>query len=55
MTDAPQRWDAPELGVRTFRMVVLYFEIRCRKEAFEIEHLARLVQASSGAPPPALS
>ena len=30
--------------------VVLYFDIRCRKEAFEIEHLARLVQ--SGATPP---
>lgn len=29
--------------------VVLYFEIRCRKEAFEIEHLARLVQGA-GAP-----
>jgi len=24
--------------------VVFYFEIRCRKEAFEIEHLSRLVQ-----------
>ena len=34
-------------------LVVLYFEIRCRKEAFEIEHLARLVQASSGASPAA--
>jgi uncharacterized membrane protein len=32
-------------------MLVLYFEIRCRKEAFEIEHLARLVQASGGASP----
>lgn len=30
-------------------MVVLYFDIRCRKEAFEIEHLARLVQTSGGA------
>jgi hypothetical protein len=28
-------------------VVVLYFEIRCRKEAFEIEHLARIVQASA--------
>lgn len=36
-------------------LVVLYFEIRCRKEAFEIEHLARLVQASSGASPAASS
>ena len=25
--------------------VVLYFDIRCRKEAFEIEHLSRLVRA----------
>jgi hypothetical protein len=24
--------------------VVLYFEIRCRKESFEIEQLSRLVQ-----------
>jgi len=34
--------------------VVLYFDIRCRKEAFEIEHLARLVRAGGGggaAPP----
>lgn len=30
--------------------VVLYFDIRCRKEAFEIEHLARLVHP--GTPPP---
>jgi hypothetical protein len=27
--------------------VVLYFDIRCRKEAFEIEHLARLVSTSA--------
>ena len=26
MTEVAPRWDAPELGVRTFRMVVLYFE-----------------------------
>lgn len=32
-------------------VVVLYFEIRCRKEAFEIEHLARIVQASAGPTP----
>ncbi len=25
-------------------LVVLYFEIRCRKEAFDLEHLARLVE-----------
>ena len=32
-------------------LVVLYFDIRCRKEAFDIQHLARLVQASAAAPP----
>jgi hypothetical protein len=31
--------------------VVLYFDIRCRKEAFEIEHLARLVRAGAAPPP----
>jgi len=36
--------------------VVLYFDIRCRKEAFDVEHLARLVErrgpgTASGAPP----
>jgi hypothetical protein len=36
-------------------LVVLYFEIRCRKEGFEIEHLARLVQAGSGPSRTALS
>jgi len=29
--------------------VLLYFDIRCRKEGFDVEHLARLVQAQ-GAP-----
>jgi hypothetical protein len=33
--------------------VVLYFDIRCRKEAFEIEHLARLVRAGGAPPQPA--
>ena len=28
--------------------VVLYFDIRCRKEAFDLEHLARLVQRHGG-------
>ena len=28
--------------------VVLYFDIRCRKEAFDLEHLARLVQGRTG-------
>jgi hypothetical protein len=32
-------------------VVVLYFDIRCRKEAFEIEHLARIVQASAASAP----
>jgi len=32
-------------------LVVLYFDIRCRKEAFDIQHLARLVQASAEASP----
>ncbi|HKE13061.1 MAG TPA: hypothetical protein VKE73_15960, partial [Myxococcota bacterium] len=26
-------------------LVVLYFDIRCRKEAFDLEHLARLVES----------
>ena len=29
--------------------VVFYFEIRCRKEAFEIEHLAQLVEGAGAA------
>lgn len=33
--------------------VILYFDIRCRKEAFDLEHLARLVQAQTAAPIPA--
>jgi hypothetical protein len=33
--------------------VVLYFDLRCRKEAFEIEHLARLVRAGAAPPQPA--
>jgi len=28
--------------------VVFYFEIRCRKEGFEVEHLARLVREGAG-------
>jgi hypothetical protein len=41
---------AQAIGVayHTAVAVVLYFDIRCRKEAFEIEHLAQLV--SAGAP-----
>jgi hypothetical protein len=31
--------------------VVLYFDIRCRKEAFDIEHLAQAVQAAARAEP----
>jgi len=37
--------------------VVLYFDIRCRKEGFEVEHLARLVartDAVTSAPAPAI-
>jgi hypothetical protein len=30
--------------------VVLYFDIRCRKEAFDLEHLAQLVQRHRAAP-----
>ena len=29
--------------------VILYFDIRCRKEAFDLEHLARLVAGPEGA------
>jgi hypothetical protein len=29
--------------------VLLYFDIRCRKEAFELDHLARLVEARASA------
>lgn len=28
--------------------VILYFDIRCRKEAFDLEHLSRLVEARTG-------
>ncbi|HEY8121529.1 MAG TPA: hypothetical protein VII78_09445 [Myxococcota bacterium] len=30
-------------------MIVFYFDLRCRKEAFDVEHLARLVQAGAAA------
>jgi hypothetical protein len=30
--------------------VVLYFDIRCRKEAFDLEHLARTVRRAAGQP-----
>jgi hypothetical protein len=33
-------------------LVVLYFDIRCRKEAFDLEHLAGLVDAGAVAPTP---
>lgn len=32
--------------------VALYFDLRCRKEAFEVEHLARQVAAVAPPPPP---
>lgn len=35
--------------------VVLYFDIRCRKEAFDLEHLARLVQGRTAEPGGALA
>ena len=34
-------------------IVVLYFDIRCREEAFDLEHLAGLVEEeAAGAPAP---
>lgn len=33
--------------------VVLYFDIRCRKEAFDLEHLANLVEQRAAIPAPA--
>ncbi len=40
---------AQAIGVAysTVVLVLLYFDIRCRKEAFDIEHLARLVEGSA--------
>jgi hypothetical protein len=35
----------------TVTLVMLYFDIRCRKEAFDLEHLARQVESEAGAPP----
>jgi hypothetical protein len=35
----------------TAALVVLYFDIRCRKEAFDLEHLARQVESGAGALP----
>lgn len=32
--------------------VLLYFDIRCRKEAFDLEHLSRIVEERSGRPSP---
>ncbi len=34
----------------TAALVVLYFDIRCRKEAFDLEHLARQVESGAVAP-----
>jgi hypothetical protein len=35
----------------TAALVVLYFDIRCRKEAFDLEHLARQVESGAGGLP----
>ncbi len=35
----------------TAALVVLYFDIRCRKEAFDLEHLAQQVESGPGALP----
>jgi hypothetical protein len=35
----------------TAALVVLYFDIRCRKEDFDLEHLARQVESGAGARP----
>jgi hypothetical protein len=35
----------------TAALVVLYFDIRCRKEAFDLEHLARQVESGAGVLP----
>ena len=35
----------------TAALVVLYFDIRCRKEAFDLEHLARQVESDAGVLP----
>jgi hypothetical protein len=35
----------------TAAFVVVYFDIRCRKEAFDLEHLARQVEAGAGPRP----
>jgi hypothetical protein len=35
----------------TVTLVMLYFDIRCRKEAFDLEHLARQVESGAGALP----
>ena len=35
----------------TVALVVLYFDIRCRKEAFDLEHLARQVESEAAGPP----
>ena len=37
----------------TIFRVLLYFDVRCRKEAFDIEHLARLVEQQAAPPSPA--
>lgn len=33
--------------------VLLYFDVRCRKEAFDVEHLAQLVEQQAQSPSPA--
>lgn len=40
------------IGFLTATNVVFYFDVRCRKEAFDLEHLAQLVE-QRGAPAPA--
>jgi hypothetical protein len=38
----------------TAALVVLYFDIRCRKEAFDLEHLAEQVESGAGVLPGAV-
>ena len=33
-------------------IVVFYFDVRCRREAFDLEHLAQLVEQRGSAPAP---
>lgn len=47
--------DSVVFAYSTAVSVLLYFDVRCRKESFDLEHLARQVEAGGPAPAPSPS